>query len=99
MKSTRLNPASSCTSSEQAEQKVTGGRLRQLAMSDTGFIFDPQTGQSFTVNKTGHLVIEMLKENASIEETATELASRCEKPYELAICCVEAFIMQLNRYL
>ncbi|MBS2011173.1 MAG: PqqD family protein [Cyanobacteria bacterium SZAS TMP-1] len=83
----------------QQEKQVTIERLRQLAMSDAGFIFDPQTGQSFTVNKTGHLVINMLKDDATIEATARELSERCDKPYELVLCCVEAFIMQLNRYL
>ena len=82
-----------------AEKKVTGERLKQLAISDSGFIFDPQTGQSFTVNKTGRVVIDMLKEDATIEAIATTLGSRYDKPYELTLCCVEALIMQLNRYL
>jgi len=80
-------------------KKISADRLKQLAVSDTGFIFDPQTGQSFTVNKTGHLVLAMLKNSATTEDTARELAERCDKPYELVLCCVEAFIMQLNRYL
>lgn len=74
-------------------------RLKQLAVSETGFIFDPQSGQSFTVNQTGHLVIEMLKRSESPQAAAHELALRCKKPYELTFCAVEAFIMQLARYL
>ncbi|MBP9090753.1 PqqD family protein [bacterium] len=74
-------------------------RLKQLAVSETGFIFDPQSGQSFTVNQTGHLVIEMLKRSESPQAAAQELALRCQKPYELTLCSVEAFMMQLARYL
>ena len=74
-------------------------RLKQLAVSETGFIFDPQTGQSFSVNQTGHLVIEILKRNESASSAAHELALRCDKPYELTLCSVEAFMMQLARYL
>lgn len=79
--------------------KIKSTRLKQLAVSDTGFIFDPMTGQSFTVNQTGRLVIDFLKNDSSPEEAAAELARRCDKPYELTFSCVEAFIMQLNRYL
>lgn len=74
-------------------------RLKQLAVSETGFIFDPQSGQSFTVNQTGHLVIEMLKRSESPQAAAQELALRYQKPYELTLCSVEAFMMQLARYL
>ena len=84
---------------DRSSKKISSDRLKQLAMSDTGFIFDPQSGQSFTVNKTGHVVLSMLKNNATTEATARELAERCDKPYELVLCCVEAFIMQLKRYL
>ena len=85
--------------SELPRPTIKGERLKQLAVSDTGFIFDPMTGQSFTVNGTGKLVIDSLKQNQSAEEAAEQLAAACQKPYELALSCVEAFIMQLNRYL
>jgi hypothetical protein len=78
---------------------LNGERLKQLAVSETGFIFDPQSGQSFTVNPTGHLVIEMLKRSESYQAAAQELSIRCDKPYELTLCSVEAFMMQLSRYL
>lgn len=79
--------------------RIKADRLKQLAVSDTGFIFDPVTGQSFTVNTTGRLVIEMLKNNGTAQDAALELSKRYNRPAEMTASCVEAFIMQLGRYL
>jgi hypothetical protein len=38
------------------------GRLQNLAISDTGFIFDPSTGDSFVTNPVGLEVIRLLKQ-------------------------------------
>jgi hypothetical protein len=35
--------------------------LRSLALSDTGFIFDPRTGHSYSANATGLAVLTALK--------------------------------------
>jgi hypothetical protein len=35
--------------------------LRRLALSDSGFIFDPVTGNSFTANSTGHAILRQLQ--------------------------------------
>lgn len=82
-----------------ALSQCSGDRLRQLAVSDTGFVFDPQTGQSFTVNATGRLVLDCLKRSDGLEDAAQCLAEDCDVPLELALSSVEAFLMQLGRYL
>ncbi len=74
-------------------------RLHQLAISDTGFIFDPQTGQSFTVNPTGLFVLDGFKKGQTTQTISSNLADECAVPIELAQSSVEAFIMQLERYL
>lgn len=88
--------------SETKNKKATHlnrDRLQSLAISETGFIFDPQTGQSFTVNATGLLVLDLLKQGISEKCAATSLSLACNVPIELASSSVEAFIMQLGRYL
>jgi len=40
--------------------------LANLAISDTGFVFDPTTGATFTVNPTGLVVLRALREGASL---------------------------------
>lgn len=48
-------------------------RLRDLALSDSGFVFDPVTGHTFTVNATGLLALRCLKDGLSSEETAKRM--------------------------
>ena len=37
-------------------------RLRDVAVSETGFVFDPLTGLTFSVNSTGRFILEQLRE-------------------------------------
>lgn len=50
-------------------------KLNTLAISDNGFIFKPSTGESFTTNEIGLLIIQLLKENKSGEEIINEIIS------------------------
>lgn len=47
--------------------------LRLLAISDTGFVFDPRTGHSYNVNPTGLAILRALKEGATLETVARRL--------------------------
>jgi PqqD family protein of HPr-rel-A system len=48
--------------------------LRDLALSDSGFVFDPLTGHTFTVNGTGRAALGLLKDGLAREEIAGRLA-------------------------
>lgn len=74
-------------------------RLKKLAVSDSGFVFDPQTGQSFSLNGTGLMSLNLLKKGASVEDTANCLSQQYGVTYEVAATSVEAFLLQLERYL
>jgi PqqD family protein of HPr-rel-A system len=52
--------------------------LRDLAISDTGFVFDPYTGHTFTVNATGLLLLKELAHGAEAAALAGVLAERFE---------------------
>jgi PqqD family protein of HPr-rel-A system len=43
-------------------------RIIQLAINDEGFVFDPATGESYTTNSTGLLILKGLKQGKSMEE-------------------------------
>ena len=43
-------------------------KLNSLAISDNGFIFKPSTGESFTTNELGLLIINYLKEGKPADE-------------------------------
>lgn len=49
-------------------------RLKDLAVSDSGFVFDPYTGQSYSVNGTGLAILRALKEGADREAVVAGLA-------------------------
>jgi hypothetical protein len=51
-------------------------RLRDLAISESGFLFDPYTGSSFTVNRTGRFILELLKKGKEIQEIQSALQEK-----------------------
>jgi hypothetical protein len=59
-------------------------KLHNLAISGTGFIFDPVTGNSYNTNETGLFIINNLKANKSIYEIAHEMTEIYEVPIETA---------------
>jgi len=73
-------------------------RLSQLAISEEGFIFDPTTGESFTVNKIGIDIISALRQNKNEDEIVKSL----EKKYDMEANIVERdvsdFISHLRTY-
>jgi len=48
-------------------------RLQQLAISESGFIFDPVSGHSFSVNETGIVIIRCLQQGKDLPATIAEL--------------------------
>ena len=58
--------------------------LTQLALSDEGFVFDPNTGDSFQVSATGMFVLQALKTGRSDEEAAQMLEQEFEVSLEEA---------------
>ena len=51
---------------------------KNIALSDTGFVFDPSTGNSFTVNPIGLEIIGYLKEGRTMEEIKTSVLDAYE---------------------
>ena len=58
-------------------------RLADLAISDTGFIFDPGTGATFNVNATGLIALAALREGVDASDTGT-LAARVRERFPAA---------------
>jgi hypothetical protein len=52
---------------------------RNIALSDSGFVFNPSTGDSFSVNPIGLELIRLLKEEKSGEDIKTYIL----KTYEI----------------
>ena len=70
-----------------------------IAISDSGYLFNPSTGESFIVNPLGMEVLQQVKKGRSFEEISKEILSHYsvdtitfEKDYQ-------DFIHQLRQYL
>ncbi|RMH57689.1 MAG: PqqD family protein [Candidatus Hydrogenedentota bacterium] len=53
-------------------------RLQHLAVSETGFIFDPHSGRSYTVNSTGYSILQHLKSGLEKDEIVEKLIDEYE---------------------
>jgi PqqD family protein of HPr-rel-A system len=49
-----------------------------IAISDNGFVFNPSTGDSFTLNNSGMEVLMLIKEGKSINQIADLLSEKYE---------------------
>ncbi len=47
--------------------------LKRLALSESGFIFDPVTGNSFTVNHTGLALLQLIQQTLDMERITKRL--------------------------
>ncbi len=49
-----------------------------VAVSDSGFVFDPSTGDSYSVNPIGVEIIQLLKEKSSTDDVLKSILERYE---------------------
>ncbi len=71
-------------------------RLRSLAMNPDGFVFDPTTGESFTLNPTGLALLEGLRDGLSPSALTVRLTERFEVTAEDASRDVDDFLDHLR---
>ncbi len=71
---------------------------KDVAVSDSGFVFNPTTGESYSVNPIGVEIIEMLKQ----EKTIDEINNALTKMYNADIVTIDKdvadFISLLKNY-
>jgi len=53
-------------------------RLKDLAISESGFLFDPYSGATFTLNNTGKFILQLLMDGKVIEEIESALKKKFE---------------------
>lgn len=52
--------------------------LARLAISPQGFVFDPVTGGTFTLNGTGRAIVEAVRDGSSLDEVVRIIATDFE---------------------
>ena len=76
---------------------IEAPRLRELALSDSGFVFDPLTGHTFTVNPSGLSILRLLKDGVEESQVAARLGEQFEiDSGEDPVRDVQDFILQLR---
>ncbi|MDD2776478.1 MAG: PqqD family protein [Gallionella sp.] len=58
--------------------------LTRLALSDSGFVFDPVTGNSFTVNTSGLSILRLLQKTEDWTDIIATLQADFEVSYSVA---------------
>jgi hypothetical protein len=66
-------------------------KLHNLAISGTGFIFDPVTGNSFNTNETGLFILNHLKSGEPIGQVTSALVEE----YDVVVETAEQDILQM----
>jgi len=77
---------------------MTNNRIARLAVNEEGFVFDPQTGESFTVNETGKTILKALIESKAQEGIAMKLTEQFNVSHQEAQADVRDFLQHLRAY-
>ncbi len=67
-----------------------------IAISENGFMFIPNTGESFMVNETGKFIINKLKEGKSDSEIIELITEEYDADFETAQRDFDEFITMLG---
>jgi hypothetical protein len=74
-------------------------KLKQLAINEEGFIFDPTTGNSYVVNQTGLFILKKIREGLNEEEIIEALTEEFEVDEDTARRDFYDFLGQLRVHL
>ncbi len=77
---------------------MINNRIARLAVNEEGFVFDPQTGESFTVNETGRVILKTLIEFKDEGAIALKLTEQFDVSPQEAQADVRDFIDHLRAY-
>jgi len=69
-----------------------------IAISDSGFVFAPGTGESFTVNPIGAEIIQMLKEEKSVQQISEQILEKYNTDATTAEKDINDFISMLRHF-
>lgn len=53
--------------------------LENLAVSDSGFVFDPSSGATFTLNASGLVILNALREGLALDEIVARVGERFDE--------------------
>ncbi|MDP3331600.1 MAG: PqqD family protein [Methylococcales bacterium] len=72
---------------------------KRLALSESGFVFDPVSGQSFSVNDTGLVILRLAQHQDDIEQLTEQLLEQFDASSVEIKRDVQDFIHRLQGFL
>jgi hypothetical protein len=69
-----------------------------LAISDTGFIFNPSNGDSFSTNSAGAYIIQLMKDGLKHDEIKKRVCDKYNVDASTVEKDLEDFILQMQDY-
>lgn len=69
-----------------------------VAVSESGFVHDPTTGESFSTNEVGKFILDLLKTHISQDEIVSHIILNYDISGELAERYIIEFISDLKQY-
>ncbi len=71
-------------------------QLLHISVSDTGFLFDSTSGQTFRVNQTGLSIVQMLQDGITLEKAPSMLKEKFNVEAENVTEDIREFISLMN---
>lgn len=71
-------------------------KLKSLAISENGFIFDPETGYSYNVNSTAHYILKQLQLGLTRVDIIEQLIAEYDTNKDQAESDYAHFLSMLN---
>jgi hypothetical protein len=71
---------------------------KNVAISDSGFIFNPDTGESFSANPIGLEMLEMLRNGREYEEIRKDILDKYKSDKDTVEKDYHDFITMLKQY-
>jgi PqqD family protein of HPr-rel-A system len=73
-------------------------RIKDIAINETGFVFDPFSGGTFTLNQTGQAIVRALRDGLSYSEIAAQLRSEFDGVNEKLDEDLQDFMRSLREF-
>ncbi len=56
---------------DEQSLKISGMKIKKnIALSESGFVFDPSTGDSYSLNEQAQDIVRLMNEDKSVEEVS-----------------------------
>jgi len=77
---------------------MSNARLKELAVSESGFVFDPYSGGTFTLNATGQVILKALQEGQAPDSIVTKLRVEFDQVPARIEDDIQDFLRTLQEY-